>query len=254
MKKLRPFLTAVCLAVFIITGYLTVTELVEQRQTEKDFHALAELVKTENVPAAPTGPQTIDVPKVPAPLPSTRDLTPLFEKNPDCVGWLYIEGTAVDYAVMHTPQEPQKYLRRNFDGAYSHAGIPFLDGRCTPNDDHLIIYGHNMKNGTMFSDITRYQNEAYCTEHPMIEFETAQGLKQYAVFAAVSMDENDSWYQFLTAVDENEYDVKVAEAKSRSLYAIDLTPSYGQQLLTLSTCHGETESDRLVIIAAEVAP
>ena len=183
MKTLRPVLTAVCLTVFIATACLTAGELLEQRQTEKDFNELAQLVRADSVPSAPTAPRAAEVSEEPVPLPSTRDLTPLFARNADCIGWLYIEGSTVDYAVMHTPQEPQKYLRLNFDGAYSHAGIPFLDGRCTLDSDHLIIYGHNMKNGTMFSDITRYQDAAYCTEHPVIEFETARGLKRYAVFA-----------------------------------------------------------------------
>ena len=58
----------------------------------------------------------------------TRNLTPLFEKNADCIGWVYIKDTAVDYPVMHTPSEPQRYLRLNFDKEYSTAGVPFLKG------------------------------------------------------------------------------------------------------------------------------
>ena len=63
------------------------------------------------------------------------------------------------------------------------SGVPFLDGTSTPECDNLIIYGHNMKNGTMFSDITQYRDKAYCEEHPYIELETADGLKVYQVFA-----------------------------------------------------------------------
>jgi len=59
----------------------------------------------------------------------TRNLTPLFEKNADCIGWVYIKDTAVDYPVMHTPSEPQRYLRLNFDKEYSTAGVPFLKGK-----------------------------------------------------------------------------------------------------------------------------
>ncbi len=59
----------------------------------------------------------------------TRNLTPLFEKNADCIGWVYIKDTAVDYPVMHTPSEPQQYLLLNFDKEYSTAGVPFLKGK-----------------------------------------------------------------------------------------------------------------------------
>lgn len=153
---------------------------------------------------------------------------------------------------MHTPDEPQKYLRKNFDKEYSTAGVPFLKGICTLNCDNLIIYGHNMKNGTMFSDVTQYRNKGYYTEHPVIEFETAQGLKRYAVFAVAQVKNNDEWYAFHIAADESEYDTKIAEIKSRSLYGTEITPIYGQQLITLSTCYGATKSDRIIVVGVEI--
>ena len=115
---------------------------------------------------------------------SSRNLTPLFEANGDCIGWICIPNTAVNYPVMFTPEESQKYLRKNFEGEYSVSGVPFFDGASTPECDNLIVYGHNMKNGTMFSEVTQYRNKAYWEEHPCIEFETAGGLRIYQVFAA----------------------------------------------------------------------
>ena len=153
---------------------------------------------------------------------------------------------------MHTPDEPQRYLRKNFDKEYSTAGVPFLKGICTLECDHLILYGHNMKNGTMFSDVTQYRSKNYYLEHPIVEFETAQGLKRYAVFAVVQVKNNDGWYAFHTAADETEYDTKIAEVKQRSLYSAEITPIYGQQLITLSTCYGATKSDRIIVIGVEI--
>ena len=108
--------------------------------------------------------------------------------------YICIPNTAVNYPVMFTPEEPQKYLRKNFEGEYSVSGVPFLDGASTPECDNLIVYGHNMKNGTMFSDITQYRDKAYCEEHPYIELETADGLKVYQVFAVVCLKKTDLWY------------------------------------------------------------
>lgn len=70
------------------------------------------------------------------------------------------------------------------------SGVPFLDGASTPECDNLIVYGHNMKNGTMFSDVTQYRDKAYWEEHPYIEFETAGGLRIYQVFAGGLPEEN----------------------------------------------------------------
>lgn len=117
--------------------------------------------------------------------------------------------------------------------------------------DNLVIYGHNMKNGTMFSDVTQYRNKDYCTEHPVIEFETAEGMKQYTVFAVVYVKNNDGWYDFHTADNETEFNEKIEAINHRALYDTGITPQYGQQLLTLSTCYGATKSDRIIVIGVE---
>ena len=260
MKKAVLFFTAVCLTVFVIAGYKAITEWNEQREEVNDFNELAQLITEGTSTQEPTDnftePKNNDQPAdtEPTPVVSSRNLAPLFEKNAGCIGWVFIEGTAVDYPVMHTPDEPQRYLRKNFDKEYSTAGVPFLKGICTLDCDHLVLYGHNMKNGTMFSDVTQYRSKDYCTEHPFIEFETARGLKRYAVFAVVQVKNNDGWYEFHTAANETEYTEKVSEIKRRALYDVGIIPTYGQQLLTLSTCYGATKNDRIIVIGVEVTP
>ena len=258
MKKAILFLGIVCVLVFVVAGYKITSELRTQKEEIKDFNELAELItestETQEQTEPSTKPKSNEPPAdtEPTSIISTRNLAPLFERNADCIGWVYIEGTAVDYPVMHTPDEPQRYLRMNFDKEYSTAGVPFLKGICTLECDNLILYGHNMKNGTMFSDVTQYRNKAYYTAHPVIEFETAQGLKRYAVFAVAQIKNNDGWYGFHTADGESEYDAKITEIKSRSLYGTEITPIYGQQLITLSTCYGATKSDRIIVVGVEI--
>ena len=152
---------------------------------------------------------------------------------------------------MFTPKEPQKYLRKNFEGEYSVSGVPFLDGNSTPECDNLIIYGHNMKNGTMFSDITQYRDKAYCEEHPSIEFETADGLKVYQVFAVVCLKKTDEWYGFSCFENEEQYQKAITEIKDRSLYDTGIEPHFKEQLLTLSTCFGDSKDSRMVVIGVE---
>ncbi|WP_072683914.1 class B sortase [Holdemania sp. Marseille-P2844] len=269
VKKILPFLTLFFAAVMVVAIIMIIGEVKDRQQEIDDFNELADLIADVTVPdksediTEPENSETASVeeaevievtePQEPAPV-FTRNLTPLFEKNADCIGWVYIEDTAVDYPVMHTPSEPQRYLRLNFDKEYSNAGIPFLDGDNTLDCDNLIIYGHNMRNGTMFSDVTQYRNEDYFTEHPVIEFETARGLKLYTVFAVVYVKNNDGWYDFHTAADETDYNNKIAEIKRRALYDTSITPEYGQQLLTLSTCYGATKSDRIIVIGVESNP
>ena len=263
VKKILPFLTLLFVIVMVVAIIMIVGEVNDRQQEIDNFNELADLITNVTVPDESedvTEPKNSEAesdeetqatePQAPAPV-FTRNLAPLFEKNADCIGWVYIEGMDIDYPVMHTPAEPQRYLHLNFDKAYSNAGVPFLDGGCTLDCDHIIIYGHNMKNGTMFADITQYRNQEHRDAHPVIEFETEQGLKCFTVFAVVQINNTDGWYDFHTAADENEYNEQVAGIQSRALYDTGITPEYGQQLLTLSTCYRTNKSDRLVVIGVE---
>ena len=108
-----------------------------------------------------------------------------------------------------------------------------------------------MKNGTMFSDITQYRDKAYYEEHPSIEFETADGLKVYQVFAVVCLKKTDEWYGFSCFENEEQYQNAIAKIKDRSLYETGIEPQYKEQLLTLSTCFGDSKDCRIIVIGAE---
>lgn len=153
-----------------------------------------------------------------------RNLAPILEQNSECIGWICIEGTAVNYPVMHTPTDPQKYLRKDFYGKYSVSGVPFLDCRCTL-DINLIVYGHNMKNGTMFADLKKYLDKDFRAQHHVIEFETAAGVRYFTVTEVIKTDIYDKRYE-----------------------DIELN---GKQKLILSTCYGSAKSGRLLIVAEE---
>ena len=250
MRMLKIFLILLLSALVAISGYKIYKEVTTQQKEIEKFDELQEIVEeipdnTETKNEAISTEEPVEI------IEKSRNLAPLFERNSDCIGWICIPETNINYPVMHTPSNPQRYLRKNFDKEYSNAGIPFLDGNNTLDGDNLIIYGHNMRNGTMFSDLTQYRNEDYCIEHPVIEFETARGLKLYTVFAVVYVKNEDSWYDFYAADDETDYKNKIDEIKRRALYDTGITPEYGQQLLTLSTCYGATKNDRIIVIGAE---
>lgn len=234
-------------AVLAAAGFMIVRELSSRQKEKEDFRELAEIVTV--TPTKPPETDTSHDESVIEEEPqSGRNLSELFAMNDDCIGWLCIPGTAVDYPVMHTPENPQKYLRLNFYGEYSQSGVPFLDGRCSMTSSNLIIYGHNMKNGTMFSNLRYYTDPAFCAEHPTVEFETADGLKRYEVFAVLKTDNADAWYSFITAETEGDFTLRISSAKARSLYQTEITPAYGQQLLTLSTCYGNSKNGRLLVL------
>lgn len=169
---------SVLLSALLLTSAMMIYKELSARQKEKeDFKELAEMVQI-------TPPESIQPYETPAltddePEETLRDLSELFAENSECIGWLCIPNTAVNYPVMYTPNAPQKYLRRNFYGEYSQSGVPFLDYRCSPDSGDLLIYGHNMKNGTMFSDLKKYLDADFLSSHQTIELQIANSLYRY---------------------------------------------------------------------------
>lgn len=234
-----------------LSGFMVYIQL-SSRQREKDeFAELTELIQI--VPSEPsrsdeTPPSANDEPESA----QKRDLTSLFAQNSDCIGWLCIPDTQLNYPVMYTPENPEKYLRRNFYGEYSQSGVLFLDWRCGLQSDHLIVYGHNMKNGTMFSSLRNYTDPAFCAEHPIIEFQTANGISKFTVFAVAAVQKDDAWYSFIHAAGSTDFSEQTSAILQKSLYDTGVTPVHGQQIITLSTCHGSGKNGRLIVAAIKM--
>ncbi len=182
----------------------------------------------------------------------------LYHENPELYGWIKIDDTSVNYPVMYTPNDPEKYLRKNFEGEHSVAGTPFMDARCTLDSDNIILYGHNMKNGTMFRDLLKYSEPAFGKKHSMIRFNTLYTENCYevlSVFYDRVYDREDTsfkYYQFVNAANEADYDDAIRQYKAKSLYDTGVSATYGEQLLTLSTCSYHTDNGRFVVVAKKV--
>ena len=209
----------------------------------KEFDELAQRVEKETV-GLPAG----QTPKVYADLKA---------ENPDFVGWIKIEGTSVNYPVVQTKAEPQYYLRRSFEGSYSIAGTPFLDAQCDMEKGiGLIIYGHNMKNGSMFKTLLSYTDKGFWKENPSIFFDTLYEEGVYEIIGAFYskvyyQDETDvfRFYSYTNLADPELFSEYVANVKELSLYDTGITADYGDTLLTLVTCSYQTENGRFVVVA-----
>ena len=217
----KPVLIIFCLllsAAAVLAGANIYSELKERQKEKENFAAVSQIAE----PTVTTAQTESEPTERPA---AERNIQALITENADCIGWLSIDGTNISYPVMHTPSDPQKYLRRNFYGKYSQSGVPFLDGRCDLQSTNLIIYGHNMKNGTMFSDLKRYVDRDFLNAHRTVKFETTDGVQTFIVTEALKTNTSDAWYDRIAAEDSRQ--------------------------LILSTCYGSGKDGRLLIIAAE---
>lgn len=182
----------------------------------------------------------------------------LKERNEDFYGWVCIEGTKLDYPVMYTPDDPQHYLRRAFDGSYSASGVPFLDGSCFAGCGNALIYGHYMKNGTMFAAVASYAEESFWRAHPQIRFDTLEESGTYEVFAAFYgqiYQEGEAgfrYYRYTDLTTAEAFSAYVSQVREQALYDTGICPVFGDQLLTLSTCSYHTDDGRFVVVARKL--
>lgn len=222
MRKLKIFLVLLLSVLLVLSVFMIYKQISLQHKETDKFDKLIEIVEDTDAVIENTSETSRDT-EFSEEVKKVRNLTPLFEKNSDCIGWICIDGTNINYPLMHTPNNPQKYLRKDFDGGYSQSGVPFLDARCSVESGTMIIYGHNMKNGTQFSDLKKYLSTDFRKLHSIIEFETKDGIRSFTVTAVKTTDVNDEIYNQLNNDDT----------------------------LILSTCYGNKKSGRLIIIAKE---
>ncbi|MBO4888211.1 MAG: class B sortase [Firmicutes bacterium] len=173
----------------------------------------------------------------------------------NCVGWLRIDGTAINYPVMQSKDDPEFYLHHAISGEYSYPGVPFLDARCDIGvSNQLIIYGHNMRNGTMFHDLRYYSSYSYWQSHRYICLDTVCGPSKYEVMAVIQYDVDHDSFRFnaFTEMDADTFVWFVQQVHVRHVYETNVTASFGDELLTLSTCDWTYTNGRLLVIARRI--
>lgn len=184
----------------------------------------------------------------------------LFLQNMDMVGWIKVEDTNINYPVMHTPDNPDFYLKHGFDKGYTDYGCPYVQENCDVQlpSDNVIIYGHHMKNGSMFADLEKFKSEDFYKEHKTISFNTLTDKCEYEIVAVfktfVYSDSPESfkYYRFVNSETSEQFDEYIAKCKELSLYDTGVSAQYGDKLITLSTCEYSHTNGRLVVVAKRV--
>ena len=191
-----------------------------------------------------------------------------WEANLDTIGWISIPGTEMDYPVMYTPEDPDFYLNHGFDREPSAGGMIYLDagddcgGRKAQEPaeeeaakrNNFILYGHHMKNGTMFAGLEQYRSAEFFEEHRTIFFDMLAGTGDYEVFAVFCMTAREAGEQlapYLAAETKEQYGRLMETVRVKSLHGPKETPEWPRRLLTLMTCEYTQNEGRLFLMAYE---
>lgn len=237
----------------------------EAREQEDMYADLAQIVeRSETIPqpepdsdADSTAPTALSEKAEPVIL---AEYAELYAQNSDMVGWIHIADTRINYPVMQTPDSPNFYLDHGFDKGRTDYGCPYVSEICDVRmpSDNLIIYGHHKKNGTMFTDLKKFQRKSFWESHKTFTFDTLYEKQTYevvAVFKTVVYTKSAGefkYYQFADAKTPEQFDEYIATCKEKALYDTGVSAEYGDKLITLSTCEYSNKNGRLVLVAKRI--
>ena len=182
----------------------------------------------------------------------------LYQGNPDFAGWIFVEGTRIDYPVMERQGDREYYLHRNFAGESSYAGVPFVGhGSLGAKQGTVCIYGHNMKNGSMFADLMKYKDREFWVQNPVISLDTLYEHETYEVFAAFYVpakeweDKGSSLCRAIIGNGKEGFD-GMLKLKERGLYETDVELTEGKRVVLFVTCSYQKKEQRFVVAGIEI--
>lgn len=259
-EVIRKLVFLISIIVFAVCAYLLFEYFYENYQNRQLYDDIASVYDAAEIQYEPDNDESDGIQL----LPGAADLLAI---NPDTVGYLNIPGTTISYPVVQkkTEAESQYYLHINFMNEEAKAGAIFLDWRDTfdayDQSDNLIVYGHDMKDGSMFGTLRNYKKDDFVTfykNHPIIEFNSNYEEGKYKIFGCFIADADYSrndvfeYYNYIDLLTENEFYDYVNNVKRRTLVLNDVDVKFGDKLLTLSTCSQEFSNSRFVVVARKL--
>ncbi len=254
-KRLRIILIILLAAVFLFCAVRLISILLEYQQAENIYDQERDAVfiltdeedgEVQAADSAVSDAQEADTepeeyfPEV------NVDFDALLAEGSDVVGWLWIPDSEISYPLVQGADNDQ-YLHQTYNGVQNSSGSIFLDYRCSPDlsDWNTVIYGHNMKNGSMFGSLDAYADQDYFDTHPLLYILTPDRILKYRVFSA-----------YVTEYDSETYDLSGEDRAAYVQYALDSSAVQGGRdqetaapLLLLSTCTSRTRTERFVVHA-----
>ena len=239
-----------------------------QSQAEDEYDKLAEQTSisvTEEPEAAPeVTPEATEEPAEKDPLAVLEEMdVPVPEKtvdfaelqentNEDIYAWVYIPDTKIDYPVLQHPADNTYYLNYNLDGSKGYPGCIYTEDYNAKDfsDPVTVMYGHNMKNGSMFAGLHRYGDSQYMEEHPYVYVYTEDGLLVYEIFAAHEYSDAHILYghDYMEPEEFEEYleEIRNVRDMGRVLReGVEVTE--GDRILTMSTCIASKPNNRFLV-------
>lgn len=240
----RILLIAVLIIIMLVSLWNIVGYLLEGQKSEKFAQNLQEsaiIVEKDNADSKKTAKEKEEL------IPDAIDFDTLHAISEDAVAWLYAPGGGINYVVAQA-EDNDYYLHRLLNGAEAKAGTLFMDyqNHADFSDWNTMIYGHHMKNGTMFASLVKYQNQEYYDKHPVMYLYTPGQRMKLEIISGYTTDVEDTVYSIPTTKEGRDELVKHLVEKSNFTSKASVTGE--DKLVTLSTCTYDFEDARFVVV------
>ena len=246
-NKIRIVLCCIFLSIAVYAGYNIIKIQSEYKKGADTYKEIDKYTIEQTVArSSDNTEETVEATEEEKPYPKV-DFAGLKAVNGDVIGWIYVPDTEINYPIVHTTDN-EYYLDHMVDRTENPAGAIFLDTRNPSDlsDLHSIIYGHHMKNGSMFAALKGYKKQNFFDEHKNGYLITEDAVYRIDFFAGhVANVEENAWQ--LDFSDGTEFDNWIKSLKEVSAFKSDVNPEYGDKVFTLSTCSYEFDDARFVL-------
>ncbi|MBQ9462008.1 MAG: class B sortase, partial [Clostridia bacterium] len=262
LDVIRKIVLILALATFIVSSYMLINILViEPAVNDRTTSSIRDLlVSTDENQSSDTKKSTDGSEGV------LSDFSKLLEANPDTVGWITVPNTVIDYVVVQSPEDAQNaaedkdphYLYKDFYNNYSKYGTVFLDYRSPLDSKNLLLHGHHMQDGRMFSNIMYYANDLeFYKKSPVFTFNTLYEKSKWKIIAVVKTNTliwQGPVFNYLRGNFSSDYDFLnfVYELRMRSIINCPVDVNENDTLVTLSTCAYDFDDFRCIVVARKV--
>lgn len=236
-KAIRIIIAVIASVLIAFSAYKLITIYLDYKKGTDTYNEVASTVVTF----------TNEISTDDADLPIKVDFDKLKNINPEVVGWLYCKDTQINYPIVQTDNN-EKYLHNLINGEYNFAGTLFVDYRCEKDFAGLntIVYGHNMKNGSMFGDLPKYRAQDYYDAHPIMWLLTPDTTYKVELLSGQITPSDSDAYDIIEKPDDlSKY---LENAVSNSAFKTNSSVDDAKKIITLSTCSYEYENARFVVI------
>ena len=259
MNKVSKIILMLLIVILAISSYFFIKELVKNKKETDIFDDLQEIVENpENTTNENQFTDILEKEESNLSSENTYNLENIAKINSDIIGWIKIDGTNIDYPIM---QNGDYYLHKDIYKNYSSHGTPYLAFYCdVKKSDNLIIYGHHMKDNTMFSQLEKYKNYNFYLNHKYIKFFTIENGRTientYEVMIAFKTiaysDEGFRYYSYTDFQNYEDYEEFVENCRNLEFYYTGVVGTHQDKYITLSTCEYSQKNGRMVVVAKKV--